>query len=71
MAILMCNFWAFLLTAAVLGALPVKDQLRELRDGSQFVLAAWVFIAPLPMLTILYTLYAKFVRWRTRSAESG
>ena len=63
MAIFMCAFWSFVLTCALLGALPIDDQLHLVRDSSEFTKAAFILLVPLPLLPVLYTLDAKLVRW--------
>ena len=66
MAVLMCNFWSFLLSFASLGALPVEGLLHKIRDSSELAQAMAMLLIPLPLLPVLYTLYAKLVRWRVR-----
>jgi hypothetical protein len=66
MALLMCNFWSFLLTIALLGTLPVEELLHKMRDSSQLARAIALLVIPLPMLPLLYMLYAKLVRWSAR-----
>ena len=66
MAFSMCAFWSFFLTCALLGALPIEDQLHLIRDGSELAKAAFILLMPLPLLPVLYFLYAKLVRWGAR-----
>jgi hypothetical protein len=66
MALLMCNFWSFLLTLALLGALPIEELLHEVRGSSPLAQATAMLLIPLPMLPVLYMLYAKLVRWCAR-----
>ena len=64
MALFMCSFWSFVLTCALLGALQIDDQLNFVRDSSELKQAVFVVLLPLPLLPVLYTLYAKLVRWQ-------
>ena len=52
MAFSMCAFWSFFLTCALLGALPIEDQLHLIRDGSELAKAAFILLMPLPLLPV-------------------
>lgn len=64
MAVFMCNFLSFLLSFALLGALPVEGLLHKVRDSSELTQTMAILLIPLPLLPVLYTVYAKLVRWR-------
>ena len=66
MAICMCQFWSFFLTLALLGALDLQEHFHWVRKSDEFVKAIIIFVFPLPLMTGLYFLYAKFVRWMAR-----
>lgn len=66
MAFFMCAFWSFILTSTLLGVLPIEDKLHLIRDGSELAKAAFILLVPLPLLPVLYFLYAKLVRWGAR-----
>lgn len=70
MAIFMCAFWSFILTCALLGALPIEDKLHFIRGSSEVTQAVFVLLLPLPLLPVLYTLYAKLVRWTARKESA-
>ncbi len=66
MAIFMCAFWSFVLTIALLGALPLEGQLFHIRDSSEATKAIFVLLVPVPLTPVLYILYARFARWIAR-----
>jgi len=66
MAIFMCQFWSFFLSTALLGALDLEEHLDWVRHSHEVEQAILMLVFPLPLMAVLYVLYAKFVRWAAR-----
>lgn len=65
MAILMCQFLSFVLTNALMGALPAENLTQWVKQGSEISRAFFILVSPLPLTLVLYILYSRLVRWFT------
>jgi hypothetical protein len=78
MLILACMLLSFVISTVILGALmnafsPLEGVLRGIREETDGVKAAAVLLMPLPLMPVLYLLYAKVARSRFAEgrAEDG
>jgi uncharacterized membrane protein YhaH (DUF805 family) len=69
MAILMCQFWSFVLTTVIIGMLPVQEELVKQSELGKTII--FVLLLPLPLMAVLYCLHAKLVRRATRQEDTG
>lgn len=66
MAILMCQFLSFVLTKALIGALPAEGLTQWVKHGPEISKAFFILAAPIPLTLVLYFLHSKLVRWLTK-----
>ena len=71
MAVFMCQLWSFLLTAVLLDALDFDAHLRWVEDRHEVERAIFLLVYPLPLMPVLYLLYAGFARWMARRENAG
>lgn len=69
MAILMCQFWSFVITTVIIGMLPVQEDLVKQSELTKTII--FVLLLPLPLMAVFYYLYAKLVRRAARQENTG